>query len=262
MLRQMARHVRLLGLLAAVLLAGCGGGGGDDALVVSAASSLRGAFPAYAHTAGQDAHFSFAGSDELAAQIRSGAHPDVYAAANTKLPLALFAEHKVERPVVFATNRLVLAVPAKSSIRSLAAAARRGVKVVVGAPSVPVGAYTEKVLAALPAGVRRGLQRNIASKEPDVGTIAGKLQAGAGDAGFVYITDVRAAKGALRPVFLPKSASPDVSYGVAVVAGAKHRDQAQAFVNGLLSGKGARALRAAGFGPPPQTLSGTGRTGP
>ena len=32
---------------------------------------------------------SFAGSDELAAQIRQGVKPDVYAAANTKLPDAL-----------------------------------------------------------------------------------------------------------------------------------------------------------------------------
>ena len=35
---------------------------------------------------------SFAGSDELAAQIQQGAQPDVYAAANTKLPDQLHAE--------------------------------------------------------------------------------------------------------------------------------------------------------------------------
>ena len=56
---------------------------------------------------------SFAGSDELAAQIRAGAKPDVFAAANTKLPDELFAEGLVERPRVFAANKLVLAVPAR-----------------------------------------------------------------------------------------------------------------------------------------------------
>ena len=56
--------------------------------------------------------FSFAGSDELAAQIRQGVKPDVFASANTKLPDELYAKGLVEKPTVFAANRLVLAVPA------------------------------------------------------------------------------------------------------------------------------------------------------
>ena len=54
---------------------------------------------------------SFGGSDELAAQIRQGVKPDVFAAANTKLPDELNGEGLVEKPVVFATNELVIAVP-------------------------------------------------------------------------------------------------------------------------------------------------------
>ena len=56
---------------------------------------------------------SFAGSDELAAQIRQGVKPDVFASANTKLPDELFEEGLVEKPVVFAANELVLAVPVR-----------------------------------------------------------------------------------------------------------------------------------------------------
>jgi len=70
-------------------LAGCGGNNGDhgsDQLVVSAASSLETAFTDYVDATGIDAKQSFAGSDELAAQIRQGVKPDVYAAADTTLP--------------------------------------------------------------------------------------------------------------------------------------------------------------------------------
>src|SRR4051794_41216185 len=86
---------------------------GRPPLTVSAAASLTNAFTAYGKQFPRaDARFSFAGSDELAAQIEQGVKPDVYAAANTTLPDELFKKGLVDRPVVFAGNRLVLAVPA------------------------------------------------------------------------------------------------------------------------------------------------------
>ncbi len=90
-------------LVAALLvaLAGCGGDdenpagdGGQERprLVVSAAASLKTAFTAYGREfPDADVRLSFAGSDELAAQIRQGVEPDVFAAANTRLPEELFA---------------------------------------------------------------------------------------------------------------------------------------------------------------------------
>src|SRR5438876_4405298 len=80
-------------VLCLALATGCGGGGSDD-LKVSAASSLE---PPFTQLSG--AQFSFAGSDQLAAQIRAGAKPDVFAAANTKLPDELYAAGLVEKPV-------------------------------------------------------------------------------------------------------------------------------------------------------------------
>jgi molybdate transport system substrate-binding protein len=260
------------GLLAlALAIAGCGSDGEDGAssgggygsqatptprLTVSAATSLKTALTAYGQDfADADVRLSFAGSDELAAQIRQGVEPDVFASANTKLPDALFDEGLVEQPKVFTGNRLVLAVPAsgaKHEITSLDDLADDGVRIAIGAESVPVGAYTRTVLDRLPAAQSTAILDNVRSNEPDVGGVVGKLSQGAVDAGFVYVTDVEASGGKLKPIDLPDELQPAVAYGVAIVKDAKEPEAARAFVDGLISGAGQEALRAAGFEPPPE----------
>jgi molybdate transport system substrate-binding protein len=261
----MRRGHRSLGALAAALLtaalavAGCGSDGDSSAadrgeVVVSAATSLKSAFTSYGERfTDAEAQFSFAGSDELAAQIRSGARPDVLASANTTLPDALFEEGLVERPQVFASNRLVLAVPAKSTkVGSLDDLTQKGVTLVIGSESVPIGAYTRKVLSRLDGAERAGILANVRSNEPDVGGISAKLTQGAADAGVLYVTDVVATNGRLKAIELPAALQPEVAYGVAIVKRADHRSAAQAFVAGLLDGPGAEALTNAGFKPPGQ----------
>jgi molybdate transport system substrate-binding protein len=234
--------MRWLVLAALVLVAGCGG---EERLKVSAAASLKQALTAY----DAEARYSFAGSDELAAQIRQGARPDVFASANTKLPDELHAEGLVERPVTFAGNRLVLAVPASGSpVASLRDIEREGVTLAIGSESVPIGSYTRTVLSRLPEGTSSAILRNVRSEEPDVAGIVGKLTQGAVDAGFVYLSDVRGAGGRLKAIELPDSLQPSVAYGVAVV---KDSAKARAFVGGLTGEDGRRALEAAGFEPPP-----------
>jgi molybdate transport system substrate-binding protein len=236
----------------ALALAACGGGGGDsNQLVVSAASSLQTAFTDYAGAGGIDARQSFAGSDELAAQIRQGVKPDVYAAANTTLPSELNKEGLVSKPVVFATNSMVLAVPKRSDISSIEDVTRPGTSVAIGDPDVPVGDYTRQVLDRLPAEQSRAILANVRSQEPDTASIVGKLTQGAVEAGFVYVTDVRATDGELKAIRLPAMLQPDVAYGAAVVTGADNPDGARKFIDGLLAGDGARALKQAGFKPPP-----------
>ena len=250
-------------LLATALLAGaCGdSGSGSDGdtsaarptLTVSAAASLKAAFTAYGREF-QDAtaRFSFAGSDELAAQIQQGVKPDVFAAANTKLPDELYEKGLVEQPTVFAGNRLVLAVPADGAeVRSLKDVERDGVDLAVGSESVPIGSYTRTVLDKLPETQSEAILANVRSEEPDVAGIVGKLTQGAVDAGFVYVSDVAGTDGKLEAIELPDELQPSVAYGVAVVKGAKRPEEAQAFIDGLLSGAGQQALEAAGFEPPP-----------
>jgi molybdate transport system substrate-binding protein len=247
---------RLIVVVCAVVLASCGGGSDSKpTLTVSAATSLKTAMTQYGQDFGDaKVRASFAGSDELAAQIRQGVKPDVFASANTTLPDALYKEGLVEKPQVFAANRLVLAVPASGAkVSSLADLEKPGVTVAMGSASVPVGSYTRKVLAKLPAGQSKAILANVRSNEPDVGGVVGKVAQGAVDAGFVYFTDVRAAEGKVKAIMLPSDLQPQVAYGVAVVKGAKHPSEAKAFVDGLIRGDGRKRLDAAGFLPPPGT---------
>jgi molybdate transport system substrate-binding protein len=241
--------VRRSALVLLLLLVGCGG---DDArLVVSAASSMTEALTACSRDfEGADVRLSFAGSDELAAQIRQGVKPDVYAAANTKLPDELNKEGLLSKPVEFATNELVIAVPKDSEIQSVHDLARDGLKLAIGSESVPIGSYTREVLARLPAPESDAILAKVRSNEPDVKGIVGKLTQGAADAGFVYVTDVNAAGDKLRAVELPAELEPDVTYAAGVVKGAKQPDEAREFVDGLTDGACADALSEAGFGAP------------
>ena len=245
----------------AALVAGCGSddeeqageGESEPRLVVSAASSMTEALTACAENyPDAELKLQFAGSDELAAQIRQGVKPDVFAAANTRLPEELNREGLLSKPVVFATNEFVLAVPEDSAIAGMKDLTAEDVKIVIGSDSVPIGEYTRESLARLPAAQEKGILANVRSNEPDVKGIVGKLTQGAADAGFVYVTDVNATGGALEAIELPPELEPEATYGAGVVEGAREPEEAQAFVDGLADGPCADALREAGFGPPPE----------
>ncbi len=247
--------MRWLALIALALIAGCGGDDEEPAaerprLVVSAAASLTDALTACSKDfEGADVRLSFGGSDELAAQIRQGVKPDVYAAANTRLPEELASEDLLDDPVEFATNELVIAIPGdEREIERISDLAEPGVQIVMGAETVPVGAYTRDVLDRLPAAERDAILANVRSEEPDVRGVVGKLTQGAADAGFVYLTDIT---GDLTGIELPPDLQPTVAYGAGVVAGASEPELAQEYLDGLTDGACADALREEGYGPAP-----------
>jgi molybdate transport system substrate-binding protein len=251
---------RALALLAAAIALAVVGCSGDDSgkrptLTVSAAVSLKKAFESYAESFdAAKVRYSFAGSDELAAQIRQGAKPDVFAAANTKLPQQLYRAGLVVKPTVFAGNRLVIAVPRGSSkVNSIADLERERVNLVVGSPSVPIGSYTHEMLARLGRERAKRILANVRSNEPDVAGVVGKLTQGAADAGFVYVTDVVGTGGNLRAIELPRRLEPSVEYGAAVVKGSDEANEATQFIDELVNGPGRNALREAGFAPPPSS---------
>ena len=231
-----------MALLLLSLAPGCGGDDASEPLAVYAAASLAEVFPAV-----DDApSYSFAGSDELATQIREGAPADVYAAASSKYPQELHEEGLVEEPVTFASNRLVLIVPSDNpaAIESAEDVARAGTRLVVAAEGVPVGDYTRTVLETL--GLSSALE-NVVSNEDDVKGVAAKVALGEADAGFVYATDVTAVVDDVLSFELPDGAQPPIEYQVAVVADADDADEAEAFVEHLLGPEGREALERAGF---------------
>jgi molybdate transport system substrate-binding protein len=247
--------------LAAALAGGCGdeeektgdsSGDTPPRLVVSAAASMTEALSAcsrdYPHA---EVKLQLAGSDELAAQIRQGVKPDVYAAANARLPDELNAEGLLSKPVSFATNEFVLAVPEDSDITGLRDLTGEGVKIAIGSESVPIGEYTRESLGKLEPAEETAILANVRSNEPDVKGIVGKLIQGAADAGFVYVTDVKASDGKLKAIRLPAKLEPEATYGAGVVEGAKQPKPAAAFIDGMLEGRCAEALQQAGFGAPP-----------
>ena len=214
-------------------------------LTVLAASSLTDVFPKI----DSGNKYSFGGSDVLAAQIQQGAAVDVFAAASPKYPEQLYQKGLVLKPVVFATNRLVLVVPASNpaGIASVYDLCKQGVKVDIGDKAVPVGSYTRQILTNL--GLQCVLQ-NVVSNEQNVRDILTKVSLGEVDAGFVYSTDAKTVPGKVKTFFLPGWAQPHVRYEVAVVKSSSHQAAAAAFIKALLAKPAQKLLAAAGFGPP------------
>ena len=244
------RRLAWLLVAAALLAASCGGddhsGGGEfEGLTVFAAASLTEVFQGIA----PDATFNFAGSDELATQIREGSPADVYAAASPRYPGELFDEGLVGEPQIFATNRLVLIVPADNpaEIESVEDLGDEGVKLVVGAEGVPIADYTRTVLENMGA---TNVLDNVVSNEEDVKGVVGKVTSGAADAGFVYVTDANAAGDDVQAIELPEDAQAVVEYPIAIVVASENHDAAQQFVDLVLGEEGRQALAEAGFGPP------------
>jgi molybdate transport system substrate-binding protein len=230
------------------------------ALALPSATGAGGSFTVFAAASLTDVlpkidkapRYSFAGSDQLALQIRQGAPVDVYAAASPKYPQLLYQDGLVRRPVTFATNKLLVIVPRSNpaSIQSVYDLRRSGVKVVIGDPGVPVGAYTRQLLDAL--GITSAVMPNVVSQEADVKGIVAKVALGEADAGFVYRTDARPVSSKVAKVLIPRWAQPAIRYQVAVVSTSSRRVQARAFIRNVLSKRGRLLLRRAGFGVPPR----------
>ena len=243
---------RVLALILAGLVAmsGCGDAAGSSAPTrptVFAATSLTNVMPAI----DRDATYAFGGSNALQMQIERGAPADLFLAAGPKEARALYREGRCERPVTFATNRLVLVVRRgdPSRIRTVGGLRRGGLRLSVGSAGVPVGDYTRTLLARLRlSGV---LRANRVSEQANAGQVLSQVAFGGADAGFVYVTDARAQAGRVRAVALPRRAQPPVRYQACVVRRpGVRRGAARALLGELRSAPGRATLRRHGFGLP------------
>jgi molybdate transport system substrate-binding protein len=238
------RALAVLFALVALALPSATGAGGN--FTVYAAASLTEVFPKI----DPSPRYSFAGSDQLALQIRQGAPADVYAAASPKYPQLLYHDGLIRKPITFATNKLVVIVPRSNpaQIHSVYDLRRSGVKVVIGDRGVPIGAYTRQLLDSL--GITDAVMQNVVSQETDVKGIVGKVALGEADAGFVYVTDARPVASRVTKVLIPAWAQPSIRYQLAVVSSTPRRVEARSFIRTVRSKRGRLLLKRAGFGLP------------
>ncbi|MFF4221157.1 molybdate ABC transporter substrate-binding protein [Streptomyces nondiastaticus] len=252
-------HIRrslpfLAGALLVPLLAACGGEDKSDAkestsLTVLAAASLTDVFK-QAGAAYEKEHpgtkvtFSFAGSQELAAQVRQGAPADALVTADTKTMEDLRKD--TGSPTVIAKNRLTIATAKDNpkNVKSLSDLSRDDLKVVLAAPEVPVGRYSKKVLDQQHVTVKP------ASQEPNVRAVLSKVSLGEADAGIVYVTDATTAKNKISTTPIPDAQNAVASYPAATLKNSKHADQAADFVKWLTTDEAQKLLRTAGFQQP------------
>ncbi len=213
---------------------------------VLAAASLTKVFPQI----DPHAKYTFGGSGALQTDIEQGAPADVFAAASPKQPAQLYAQGLVAKPLQFATNTLVLIVSKANPahITSVNDITKPGVKLVICDATVPCGDYARTAFENL--GITAAAMNNVVSQATDVTQTTAEVALGQADAGFVYITDAKAAGAKVTVVHLPAKAKPGAKDYIAVVKKGAHQAAAQAFVGLVMSPSGQAKLRAAGFGPP------------
>ncbi|WP_329018319.1 molybdate ABC transporter substrate-binding protein [Streptomyces sp. NBC_00690] len=188
--------------------------------------------------------FSFAGSQELAAQVRQGAPADALVTADTKTMDGLGSD--TGTPTVIAKNRLVIATTEGNpyKIDDLKDLADTKLKVVLAAPEVPVGRYSKKVLDAQQIKVKA------VSQEPNVRAVLSKVELGEADAGLVYQTDAASAPDKVDAITIPDAQNAIAEYPAATLKTSEHPEAAAAFVAWLSTPAAQKILKEAGFQQP------------
>lgn len=235
---------------------GCGTGEAaspdDRQLVVFAAASLTETFEQVAERfeadhPGTRVVLSTGASSTLAQQVVAGAPADVFAAAGPEpMSVVTAAGEASGDPVIFARNRLQIAVPTGNpgEVRGLADLARPELDVALCAAQVPCGALAARAFTA--ARVTPAPD----TFEQDVKAVLAKVRLGEVDAGLVYATDVRAAQGDVDGVWFPQTEAAVNDYPVVTLAGGANPTAAAQFVALLTSPDAREVLAAAGFALP------------
>ncbi|MEP6761407.1 MAG: molybdate ABC transporter substrate-binding protein [Sporichthyaceae bacterium] len=220
-------------------------------ITVFAAASLQDAFTSLgkkfeAEHPGSKVVFNFGPSSGLAQQIGQGAPADVFASASTKTMDQVVTGGDATEPTDFAENTMEIAVPPDNpaGVRAVADLAMKGVKVALCQADVPCGVTAAKVFQ------NAHLTVTPVTQEVDVKAVLSKVTLGEVDAGVVYVTDVRAAGGKVKGIEIADDVNAFTTYPIAALTGSENKRTAAAFVDYVLSPKGAAALTAAGFRTP------------
>jgi len=255
------RFTVIAAALAAVAAAGCSSSGSGSSspspspsggtITVFAAASLTESFTQLgkqfeaAHP-GDTVKFSFGPSSGLAEQITSGAPADVFASAAPANMDQVVSAGDASNPQDFAKNTAEVATPPTNpgNVTSLNDLAKKSVKVALCQPQVPCGVVAAEVFK------NAGITVKPVTLQPDVKSVLTQVETGNVDAGMVYVTDVKAAGSKVKGVPIPASDNASTLYPIATISSSKHKSEAQAFMNYVLSSAGQQVLAAAGFEKP------------
>jgi molybdate transport system substrate-binding protein len=248
----MKRLVISLAACALVLttLAGCSDDDSKKKLTIFAASSLTGTFTTLekqfeADHSDVDVVLSFGSSTTLAEQITAGAPADVIATADEKsITVVKDADQLAEAPTQFATNTLVIAVPAGNPGSVTGVDSLNTVDFVACDPSAPCGAAAATMLS------NAGITAQPKTFEPDVATTLATVESGEVDAGIVCVTDATGAGDKVTAVQIPDDDNVTNPYFIATVKDSGASSLADEWVALVTGPEGRSVLAEAGFGKP------------
>ena len=239
----------------------------NEEILVSAAASLTGAFQAIGRVFEQanpplKVRFNFGASGALERQIEQGAPVDVFASAGDAEMNALAKAGRINPTTrsIFAGNKLALVVPTGGRLDRMEVTKPPGWytlsdpfvrRIALSNPeTVPSGRYARQLLE------RQGIWPRVRAKAVFGGNVRQTLTyvtTGDVDAGIVFVTDARAAKGRVRVLvtsLAPRDHDPIV-YPAAVLTDAPNADVGRRFVAFLRSAPAQAVLKKQGFLPAP-----------
>lgn len=255
------------------VLAGCGGQNGAEhgktMLTVFAAASMTETMNEIAK-AYQQEHpdveivYNFDSSGTLKHQIQNGAACDVFISAAQKQMDQLDAS-KDERAnperldfvlpgtrIDLLENKVVLATPEGNpkqiaSFDDMAQKLEDGsIRLVMGNSDVPVGQYTQKILAYYGLDEQAIAEQGRITYGSNVKEVTTQVKEGSADCGVIYGTDAYSA--GLKPVGeATKDMCGQVVYPAAVLKTSAHQDAAKAFLTYLQGDKAMAVFESVGF---------------
>lgn len=221
-------------------------------ILVFAAASTTNALDdirqAFQQQTGTRVQSSYASSGTLAQQIVNGANADILLSADEKWAEHLAKQKLVSRQRNLLTNRLVIVVPADSSLQvqrveDLAAAEVR--HLAMGEPEgVPAGKYAKQALTELRLWER--LKGKVVAGN-DVRHALVFVETGAAEAGIVYATDAAISKKVKVALEIPPRLSSPIRYPVVLLSQAGKKPAAVQFYDYLGSPAASAVFRKYGF---------------
>ena len=249
-----ARRALVAGLASLIFISACASSSESQAqttIEVYAASSLATPFAyaglAFEENTGVKVQFNLGASSDLARFVQEGAPADVFASADVANMDKVESQDLLDSPsVIFATNYLEIIVEKGNplNISSLEDLSNPDLIFVTTNPDVPIGKYTAEVLR------KAGVSVTPDSFESNVKGIMLKVASGEADAGIVYHSEVIASDGQVEGVKIPTEFNIVAKYPIGIIKNSENKEQAQDFIDFLLSPKGQALLTQYGFKTP------------